>query len=307
MVKEIKPNIFKSGMATIIGRPNVGKSTLLNAILDTKVAIVSKIPQTTRNQIRGIFNDERGQVVFIDTPGIHFGRDQLDRFMNESSAMTIADADCIIYLVDLTRRIGEEERTVAEKLKGVKGQIILGLNKIDGGQQRMPEYIEFWEKVCAMPVTQMKNTTLLPLSGLVGTNVDTLIDIVFEHLPEGPAYYPADVITDTPQRMALADIIREKLFMSLRQELPHSVGVFIEAMGNKKNVINIKALIYVEKDSHKEIVIGKGGAMLKKIGTLAREELERLLGSKVFLELRVKTQANWRDDIGILTELGYRL
>ena len=298
---------FKSGMVTIIGRPNVGKSTLLNAILNTKVAIVSKIPQTTRNQIRGIFNEERGQIVFIDTPGIHYGRDNLDRFMNESSSMTINDADCIIYLVDLSRRIGEEERTVAEKLKDVKAPIIIGLNKIDLGQNRMPEYIEFWEQVRGMPVTEMKNITLLPMSGLNGTNIHKLIDIVFEQLPEGPAYYPADILTDVPQRMAMADIIREKFFLMMREELPHSIGVFIESMNKRKNVINIKTLIYVEKDSHKEIVIGKGGAILKKVGTLAREDLERLLDFKVFLELRVKTQANWRDDLNILTELGYRL
>ena len=298
---------FKSGMVSIIGRPNVGKSTLLNAIIDTKVAIVSKIPQTTRNQIRGIYNDERGQIVFIDTPGIHYGRDNLDRYMNESSSITIHDADCIIYLVDLSRRIGEEEHLVAGKLKDVKAHVVMGLNKMDLGQNRIPEYIELWEQTKGKPVTEMKDFTLLPVSGFKDVNVDTLIDILFAILPEGPAYYPADTFMDVPQKMAMADIIREKLFLSLKQELPHSVGVFIEGLSTKRNTTNIKALVYVEKNTHKEIVIGKGGAMMKRIGTQAREELEKMVDGKVFLELRVKTQANWRDDISILTDLGYRL
>jgi len=300
------PN-FRSGMATIIGRPNVGKSTLLNSILDTKVAIVSKVPQTTRNQIRGILNHERGQIVFIDTPGIHFGGDNLDRYMNDCSQMTIDDADCLIYLVDVSRRIGDDERTISKKLKDFKKPIILGLNKIDQGDRRIPEYIELWEESLGKPVNEMKKFTLLPLSGMNRTNVGKLIEIVFDNLPVGPAYYPSDIITDMPQRMAMADIIREKLFNLMKEELPHSIGVHIELMERRKNnVTYMKVLIYVDREAHKEIVIGKKGLILKQVGMLAREELEALLKSKIFLDLHVKTQRNWRDDLSILTELGYR-
>jgi GTPase len=296
---------FKSGMVTIIGRPNVGKSTLLNSILNKKVAIVSVVPQTTRNQIRGVYNDERGQIVFIDTPGIHLGVDALDRFMNDASRMTIDDADCIVYLADISRRVGEEERRVIERLKETKAPIIMALNKIDRGDDRFPEYIEFWEETYGQPVQEMKNFTLLPLSAQNGTNIDKLVDIIFGHLPEAAALYPPDFISDMPQRQAIADIIREKLFNLMRQEIPHSIGVCIEEMRPNKKATLIKALIYVERGSHKEIVIGKGGLILKKVGMLAREELERLLDAKIFLELRVKTQKNWRDDIAILSELGY--
>ncbi|HLF19020.1 MAG TPA: GTPase Era [Candidatus Omnitrophota bacterium] len=296
---------FKSGIVTIIGRPNVGKSTLLNRILNTKVAIVSQVPQTTRNQIRGIYNDARGQIVFIDTPGIHFGRDNLDKLMNESSRMTIDDADCIIYLADVSRRTGEEEKAVVERLKNVKGHIIMGLNKVDLGASRIPEYISLWENTKGCSVNELKNFTLLPLAGERGTNVDKLIDIIFDLLPMGPALYPPDMVTDLPQRIAIAEIIREKLFMLMREEVPHSIGVVVEAMQAKKNIIHIKALIYVEREAHKEIVIGKGGQVLKTVGTQAREELERLLQSKIFLELTVKTKESWRDDLSILAELGY--
>jgi len=308
MTKQPENPKFRSGMVTIIGRPNVGKSTLLNAILNTKVAIVSKVPQTTCNQIRGIFNSERGQIVFIDTPGIHFGGDHLNKYMNACSQMTLEDADGIIYLVDVSRRIGEEERTIMQKLKDQKRPIIMGLNKVDLGDARIPEYIEMWEEILGKSVNEMKKFTLLPLSGMNRTNVGKLIDIIFEILPEGPAYYPADMISDVPQRMAIADIVREKLFMLMKEELPHSIGVHIEAMEARKNNVNyVKALIYVERESHKEIVIGKNGLVLKKVGMLAREELETLLSKKIFLDLHVKIQRNWRDDLSVLTELGYRL
>jgi len=305
-MNENKKEKFRSGMATIVGRPNVGKSTLLNTILNQKVAIVSKVPQTTRNQIRGIYNNDNGQIVFIDTPGMHLSKDKLSRFMNESSTATIYDADCIVYLVDCMRKIGEEEEYIVEKLVQVKCPVILALNKVDASDEYLSDYIALWEKAKGISVQEMPSFTLLALSGLKETNIDKLIEIIFSYLPEGPALYPTDMVSDVPQRLALSEIIREKLFMIMRQEIPHSIGVVIEDMQpRKKKTINIKALIVVEKESQKEIVIGKGGQVLKKVGTSARGELETLLESKVFLELYVKTQKNWRDNISTLAELGY--
>jgi len=301
--KKIK---HKAGMVSIIGRPNVGKSTLLNKIVGEKIAIVSKVPQTTRNQIRGMYNDERGQIVFIDTPGYHPGGDNLDRYMNNASVSTLDDVDCLIYLVDPSRRIGKEEESIAAKIKDAKVPVILGLNKVDIKGILIYLYIEFFEKVMGMPVTEMKNVSLVALSGEKGLNIDKLLDVIFEYLPEGPALYPADVITDQPQKMAIADIIREKFFLTLKEELPHSIGVFIEQMlPSKGKTMHIKALIYVERETQKEIVIGKGGQTLKNVGTLARTDLEYLLEQKVFLETHVKVNKRWRDDISILQELGY--
>jgi len=303
MADNTQDNNFRCGMVSIVGRPNVGKSTLLNNIVKEKIAIVSKIPQTTRTQIRGIYNDQRGQIIFIDTPGLHFAKDRLDKFMNESSKMTMDDTDCIIYLVDVKRRTGEEEQRMVDQLKNVSCPIIMGLNKVDLGDDYIPDYIDLWEKAKGKTVNEMEKFTLLPMSGLKGTHIDKLIDILF---PVSPALYPSDTVTDTPQKMVIADIIREKLFMRMREEIPHSIGVAIEQMQpRKKKTVFIQALIYVEREPHKEMVIGKNGKNLKEVGTLAREELESLLDSKVFLELRVKTQKNWRDNASVLEELGY--
>ena len=293
-------------MVAIVGRPNVGKSTLLNKILGQKVAIVSKVPQTTRHQIRGIYNDPRGQIVFIDTPGLHRGKDKLDEFMNSASSATFDSVDCLIYLVDTTRRIGQEEESIAQQLRSVKTPIILGLNKVDlKKNSEISEYISFWEKVKGKPVTEMKKFSMIALSAQEGINIPKLIDLIFEYLPKGPALYPEDQVSDVPQRLVMAEIIREKLFEVLRQELPHSVGVIIEDVGTIKKTLHIKALIYIERGSHKEIVIGKKGQMLKNIGTLARHDLESLLKTKIFLEIFVKVQENWRDNVGLLQEFGY--
>jgi GTP-binding protein Era len=293
-------------MVSIIGRPNVGKSTLLNKIVGEKVAIVSRVPQTTRNQVRGIYNDERGQIIFIDTPGLHMGKDKLDKYMNKSASGTIGDTDCIIYLVDTSRMVGEEEENIAYRLKKIKVPIVLGLNKIDLKTKNVADYIALWEKVKGTPLGEMKNVTLLPLAGRKGTNVEKLLDILFENLPEGPLLYPTDIICDMPQKVVVADIIREKFFKVLKDEIPHSLGVIIEEMRPVRNkTTNIKALILVERDTQKEIVIGKNGQVLKKAGTLARQELEELLETKVFLECHVKTQKRWRDDISFLQDCGY--
>ena len=301
-----KVKFFKSGMVSIVGRPNVGKSTLLNTILGQKVAIVSKVPQTTRHQIRGIYHDDRGQIVFIDTPGLHRGKDKLDEFMNNASSATFDSVDCVIYLVDTSRPIGKEEESIAHQLKDVKEPVILGLNKVDLKKgSDIAEYISFWEKVKGRPVTDMKNFAMIALSGQEEINVKKLIDIIFDFLPKGPALYPKDQVSDLPQRLVMSEIIREKFFELLREELPHSLGVVIEDLQTIKKTLHIKAMICVERDSHKEIVIGKKGQMLKTVGTSARQDLENLLETKIFLELFVKVQPDWRDDVGLLQELGY--
>jgi GTP-binding protein Era len=297
---------LRCGVVSIVGRPNVGKSTLLNKIVGEKVAIVSRVPQTTRNQIRGLYNDEHGQIIFIDTPGLHLGKDRLDKFMNQSASGTIDDADCIIYLVDTSRAVGAEEQNVADRLKSVNSHVILGLNKIDLKEKNVADYIALWEQVKGKPVNEIPNFTLLPLSGRRGTNIEKLIDILFEHLPEGPLLYPVDIVCDVPQKWVVADVIREKFFQILLQEVPHALGVVIEEMRPvRKNTLNIKALILVERETQKSIVIGKNGQVLKKAGTLARLELEELLETKVFLECHVKAQRNWRDNVSLLQECGY--
>jgi len=301
-----KKNATKCGMVSIVGRPNVGKSTLLNKIVDEKVAIVSKIPQTTRNQVRGVYTDERGQIVFIDTPGLHRGRDKLDSFMNRCAYATTDDVDCIIHLVDANDQVGKEEEVVVKHLSEVKVPVIMGLNKIDLKGRNVSQYVDLWEETLGKSVNDLDGFAMIPLSGEKGKNVEKLIDLVFERLPEGPLLYPEDIVTDIPQKMAMADIIREKLFQCMRQEVPHAVAVVIEETEPRKNkVLYIRALIIVEKPTQKEMVIGKKGLTVKRIGVQAREELEQLLEKKVFLEIFVKAKKNWRDDVSLLQEMGY--
>ncbi len=298
--------VLKCGMVSIVGRPNVGKSTLLNKIIGEKVSIVSKVPQTTRSQIRGIHTDDRGQIVFMDTPGFHMGGDRLDKYMNKTSSGSMSDVDCIIYLVDTNKRIGPEEKNVAEKLKATKIPVIFGLNKVDLKATYLDEYINFLEEVHGKKVSEMEKMTLLALSSKNSINIEKLLDVVFDYLPEGELLYPQDIICDTPRRIAVADIIREKLFRNMRNEIPHSLGVIVESMKPVRGkTLNIRAVIFVGRQTQKEIVIGKKGDMLKKIGTSARIDLEELLEGKVFLELIVKVQKRWRDDLTLLQELGY--
>ncbi|MDE1921058.1 MAG: GTPase Era [Candidatus Omnitrophica bacterium] len=298
---------LKSGMVAIVGRPNVGKSTLLNCLLGEKVSIVSDVPQTTRRQIRGIYTDHRGQIVFIDTPGLHSGRDKLDKYMSRASTGSIDGTDVVIHLVDASEKTGPEERQVVGRLDACGKPIIVGLNKVDVTKGKfVPEYIKLWEDLRGMPVTEMKDMTLLPLSALKGTNVKKLVDLLFELMPAGPLLYPEDVLTDFPKRMAMADLVREKLFLLMREEVPHSIAVIIESVRPKRGkVLQIRAAILVERESQKEIVIGRGGAVLKQVGTEARRDLEELVGQKVFLELFVKTKPDWRDDYSALEEMGY--
>ena len=296
----------RSGMVAIVGRPNVGKSTLLNQIVGEKVAIVTNVPQTTRNQVRGIYTEERGQIVFVDTPGWHKGRDRLDQFMNRSASAVAQDVDSVIHLVDVSEPTGREETQVVERLAALDVPVILGLNKIDITDRFIPQYVELWEQVKDQPAQDIRNWLLLPLSGLTGKNIDKLLDVLFEQLPVGPPLYPEDTLTDTPLRMAMADVIREKLFLIARQELPHALAVIIEEVERRRRkVVHIRALILVERDSQKSIVVGKGGGILKEVGTLARQDLEDLLQCKVFLDLYVKSRKGWRDSSSLLLEMGY--
>ena len=307
MNKDSKEDKLKTGIASIVGRPNVGKSTLINKILGEKIAIVSNIPQTTRNQIRGVYNDERGQIVFIDTPGLHLGHDKLDKFMNRASMGSLQDVDVVIHLVDTTEHIGVEERNVVDQLKGLKCPVILGLNKVDIAKGKfIPDYIALWEEATGKKINDIKNLTLLPLSGLTGIHIDKLVDLVFEELEEGPLFYPRDTICDYPRKMVISDTIREKLFQLMREEVPHSIAVVIEDMKPRKGkTLYVRAIILVERESQKEIVIGKNGAILKKIGSEARKELEELLEQKVFLEMFVKIAKKWREDHTVLEQMGY--
>ena len=296
---------FRSGLVSIVGRPNVGKSTLLNTIVGEKISIVSKVPQTTRNQVRGIYTDERGQIVFIDTPGFHKAKDKLGQFMYQSSTSVFHDVDCLIHLADTSRQVGEEEQIIVHCLNSTKVPIVLGLNKVDLKGKYLPEYITLWEKTKGKSLTEMENFTLIALSGKDEINIDKLLEILFNYLPQGEALYPLDTVCDVPQKMVIADIIREKLFGLMKEELPHSLGVAIEDMRPLSNkILNIKALVLVERDSQKEIVIGKKGDVLKRIGTQARQELEGLLETKIFLELYVKVKKDWRNDPSFLEDLG---
>ena len=297
---------FRCGMVSIVGRPNVGKSTLVNKILGEKVAIVSKVPQTTRNQVRGIYNDEQGQIIFIDTPGLHVSRDKLDKFMNNAAYGMIHDVDCVIHLVDAKDSVGKEEEDIVKRLVNLNVPVVLGLNKVDRSPKNIDEYIALWERVKGCPVTEIKNFTMISLSGKNGTNIDKLIEIVYGHLPVSPALYDRDIICDVPERMVMSDIIREKLLNVLHDEVPHSVAVVIEdVQPRKRDTLVINAAVIVERETQKMIVIGKNGANLKKIGTLARKEIEALVEKKVFLEIFVKNKKNWRDDSSILEEMGY--
>jgi len=294
---------FHSGFVAILGRPNVGKSTLLNSILKEKVSIISKIPQTTRFQIRGILNEDRGQIVFVDTPGIHIPKTELGKYLNSAALKAKKDSDLILYMVDLTRPPGEEERIITEQLKDSEKPVVMLLNKIDEGTGYLNDYIRLWQEVFK---EKDPLKYFIPISALKGKETSELIEIIFSLLPEGQPYYPEDILSDFPQKLNIAEIIREKLLNLLREELPHSIAVMVDEMiQRKENLTYIKAIILVERDSQKGIVIGKNGEMLKKVGELARKEIEELLEKRIFLELFVKTEKKWQENPYILRRLGY--
>lgn len=292
---------FRSGFVALIGRPNAGKSTLLNNMIGQKIAIISDKPQTTRNRIVGVISGEESQIVLLDTPGIHKPKDKLGDSMVKISLNTLDEVDVIYYLIDASVPFGGGDAFIIEKLKAIKTPVFLLLNKIDllEKQQLLP-LIDFYQK-------KGEWQEIIPVSALKGENIRSLLDATLPYLQPGPQYYPDDTLTDQPERMLIAELIREKIIAATREEIPHSVAVTVEQIEDRgKGLIYIGATIYVERESQKGILIGKNGDKLKEIGSKARRDIERLLGSKAFLELWVKVKADWRNREGLLREFGYK-
>lgn len=290
---------YVSGFVAIIGRPNAGKSTLLNNLVGQKIAIVSDKPQTTRNRIQGVLTEPRGQVVFLDTPGVHKPKHRLGEYMVQVATNSLRGADAVLYLVDVTAKFGSGEEYMVQLVQGVETPVILVLNKIDLVEKEslLPLLAE-WSK-------RGNFASIVPLSALEGSNTDRLKAEIFNYLPEGPQYYPEDSVTDHPERFIIGELIREKVLHRTRDEIPHSIAVEVEEIQDKETLVSIRAVIYVERDSQRGILIGKSGAMLKQIGSDARQDIEQMLGCKVFLELWVKVKKDWRNREGILRNLGY--
>ena len=297
---------FKSGFVTIIGRPNVGKSTLMNKLIGQKIAITSNKPQTTRNRIQTVYTDmDKGQIIFLDTPGIHKAKNKLGEYMVNVAERTLNEVDVVLWLVEPSTFIGAGEQHIIEQLQKVKTPVILIINKIDmvSEKEKLLEYIDVYRKVYDF-------AEIIPTSAIRGENTQDVIDSIVKYLPYGPQFYDEETITDQPERAICAEIIREKALHALNDEIPHGIAVGIELMKERKGkgsgIIDIDATIICERDSHKGIIIGKQGAMLKKIGTNARFEMERLLDVKVNLKLWVKVKKDWRDSDFLIKNFGYR-
>lgn len=293
---------YKSGFVTIIGRPNVGKSTLLNHVLGEKMAIVSDKPQTTRNRIQCIYTEDNFQIIFLDTPGIHKPKNKLGEYMVNVSKDTLSEVDVILLLVDESLSMGPGDKFILEELKSIKTNKILVINKID---KIKPEDVEII-KNNYKDLNVFKD--IIPLSAIKGKGVDSLIKSILKLLPEGPQYFPADMITDQPERQIVSEIIREKALHYLDEEVPHGIAVGIDLMRKRedKDIIDVNATIYCERDSHKGIIIGKNGRKLKGIGKSARQDIEALLGSQIYLELWVKVEKNWREKEKRIKYFGYK-
>lgn len=297
---------LKSGFVALIGRPNVGKSTLMNHLIGQKIAITSNKPQTTRNRIRTVYTQkERGQIVFLDTPGIHRAKNKLGEYMVHAAEDTLQDADVILWLVEPSNFIGAGEQYILSQLEKADVPVILIINKVDTVEKgKVLEFIDTYRKVYEFD-------EIIPASALTGFNLEDVVDTVFRYLPYGPLFYDEDTVTDQPERQIVAEIIREKSLHALDEEVPHGIAVTIERMKRRrgsagKKITDIEATIICERDSHKGIIIGKGGEMLKKIGSNARYEIERLIGCKVNLKLWVKVKKDWRDSDFLLKNFGYR-
>lgn len=289
----------KSGFVALIGRPNVGKSTLMNSIIGQKIAITSKKPQTTRNRIQTVYTSDEGQIVFVDTPGIHKSKNKLGDYMVNVAERSLKEVDVILWLVEPTDYIGAGEQHIIEQLKRVNTPIILVMNKIDTVKRdQLLGYIDAYRK-------EIDFAEIVPVSALKKDNTEVLVEQIMKYLPYGPAFYDEDTITDQPMRQIVAELIREKVLRSIDEEIPHGVAVTIETMKFGKKLVDINATIICERDSHKGIIIGKGGQMLKKIGSLARPEIEDLLEQHVNLQLWVKVKKDWRDSDYLIKNFGY--
>lgn len=302
----------KSGFVTLIGRPNVGKSTLMNKIIGQKIAITSKKPQTTRNRIQTVLTTDEGQIVFVDTPGIHKAKNKLGEYMVKVAKQSLKGVDVVLWLVEPTDYIGEGEKSIAQSLSTVKQPVILVINKTDTVKKEfLLEVIDKYKNVADF-------TDIIPVSAFKGDGVDDLINTIYKYLPLGPYYFDEDAITDQPQRQIVAEIIREKALRNMDKEIPHGIAVVIDNMKYRDGafkdsykyelpgIYDIDATIICERDSHKGIIIGKGGEMLKKIGSLSRPDMEKMLGAKVNLHIFVKVKNNWRDSDFLIKNFGYR-
>ena len=300
---------FKSGFVTIIGRPNVGKSTLMNKIIGQKIAITSNKPQTTRSRIQTVYTDmERGQIVFLDTPGIHKAKNKLGEYMVNVAEHTLSDVDVILWLVEPSNFVGAGEQHIAQILQKNGTPLILVINKIDtlARKEDLLQFIDTYRKICDFD-------EIIPASALKGDNVSDVVDTIYKYLPYGPMFYDEDTVTDQPERQIVAEVVREKALHALDEEVPHGIAVTIDRMkprrstkDKKKIIMDIEASIICERESHKGIIIGKGGAMLKKIGSNARFEIERMLEQQVNLKLWVKVRKNWRDSDSMLKNFGFK-
>lgn len=293
--------MFKSGFVSIVGRPNVGKSTLMNSVVGEKIAIMSDKPQTTRNTIQAVYTDKECQMVFLDTPGIHKPKNKLGEFMVKSATDAFKNVDVVLYVVDESKKIGPGDRMIIENLRGIKTPKILVLNKID-----MLSEEELFNLMKMYDAENMFDE-IVPISALKGKNTDRLLKVIERYLEEGPQYFPEYMITDQPERVLVSELIREKVLHYVHDEIPHGVAVEIERMKKRpdKDIIDISAVIYCERDSHKGIIIGKNGRKLKGIGKSAREEIELLLGSQINLQVWVKVKENWRNLQSFINNFGY--
>lgn len=292
---------YKSGFATLIGRPNVGKSTLMNQLIGQKIAITSNKPQTTRNRIQTVYTSEEGQIIFLDTPGIHKAKNKLGKYMVTTAERTLKEVDVILWLVEPTTFIGAGERHIIEQLARIKTPVILVINKIDTVRKE-----EILEAIAAYK-DALAFAEIVPVSAYKGENTDELLKVIMKYLPNGPKFYDEDTITDQPERQIVAELIREKALHRLDEEIPHGIAVSIERMKERSGggLIDIDATIICERDSHKGIIIGKQGQMLKRIGSDARREIENLLACKVNLKIWVKVKKDWRDSDFLLKNFGY--
>ena len=293
-------NDFKSGFVTLIGRPNVGKSTLMNYLIGQKIAITSNKPQTTRNRIQTVPTTDEGQIVFVDTPGIHKAKNKLGEYMVNVAEKTLNEVDVVLWLVEPTTFIGAGEQHIAKQLQRVKTPVILVINKVDSvKREEILPAIAAYKDIYDF-------ADIVPVSARSGDNTDELLRVIMKYLPYGPQFYDEDTVTDQPERQIVAELIREKALHSLQDEIPHGIAVAIDRMKMQNKVMHIDATIICERDSHKGIIIGKQGSMLKKIGSTARYEIERMLDCKVNLKLWVKVKKDWRDSEFLMKNFGYR-
>ena len=298
----VAPEGFRSGFIALLGRPNVGKSTLMNQLIGQKIAITSPVAQTTRNRLRGIFTNERSQIIFVDTPGIHKPHHELGKILVKNARSAVGAVDLVVFIVDGSVPMGKGDQFIADFLRKMGTPVILGVNKIDQRPENKPHILQSYQDIATA-----NNWQVQEFSALQGDRLSNLEDSLIAALEPGPYYYPPDLVTDQPERFIMAELIREQILLHTRQEIPHSVAIAIEQVNETPEITEVRAAINVERSSQKGILIGKKGSMLKTIGTAARQQIQKLIAGKVYLELFVKVQPKWRQSRASLAELGYRV